>query len=136
MKLLQEYEQKVEEKRKDFLDYIFDEIIKQLGGFTFIILFILILSLVVISGVGEAHAKTQKSFMIIKSDPELIVLRKYSENFICTTFDRKKKEIEKEFYIKNIDQITEARFKIVIEDIGPLKPAMEALERKTRKKIK
>jgi len=70
---------------------------------------------------GRTYARNQKSFMIIKSSPELVILRRYSSSYICAPFDREKKEFKKKFYLKTGDQISEEGFEIVIEDVGPLK---------------
>jgi hypothetical protein len=83
-----------------------------------------------VDSLGESHAKNQKSFIIIKSEPELVILRKYAKNFICATFNRENKEINKNFYIKSIDQIAEEGFQIVEENIGPLQAAKTKINKK------
>lgn len=122
---------------KNILDKISDLISDQIGPITFWILFILVFALFFFVGpMGKQAAQKQKSFMIIKSKPELVVLRKYSQNYICAPFDRKRKEIEKKFYIKSDLQISEDKFEIVTEDIGPLKVLKEkAISLQELKKI-
>jgi len=70
---------------------------------------------------GGANARHQKSFLILKSNPELLVLRKYSGKLICAEFDRGKKEILNAFYIKSLDQVANEGIKIVTEEVGPLR---------------
>lgn len=129
---LKGYKKKIEyEINSDFKkDTLADKLARKIGLNAFLILFF-IFSVYFASGlIGGFHAKTRVSFMIIKSSPELVVLRKYSQNFICASFDREKKKIKKNFYLKSVDQIVREGFEIVVEDMGPLQ-----LEKKpTRKK--
>ncbi len=75
---------------------------------------------VIAFSVGRFEAKYKTMFLIIKSNPELIILRKYSDNFVCSTFDREKKEINCKFYLISIDQIIKEGLQITEEKIGSL----------------
>lgn len=130
-----EVSEKYEASVKNPLDAIVDLVMDQIGVLTFMIIFISLFALVLfVQPMGKLTAKKQRSFMIIKSNPELVVLRKYSQNFICVPFDRENKEIKKNFYLKSIDQIGEEGFEIVIDDIGPLEVAKKNQQEKKDKK--
>lgn len=117
------YKRKVEYTLNQDLkdEWLIDKLAKKIGPYALIFLMFFIVGLGILNVAGGFNAKTKMTFMVIKSSPELVILRKYSKNFICTSFDRKKKEIKKNFYLKNVDQIVEQGLKIVVEDIGPLK---------------
>lgn len=121
--------QSVNESRKKKFDFFrggfIDLFMEQIGIITFIIICFLLVSLQFTEKIGIHRAKRQEEFMVIKSVPELVVLHKYSDHFICAPFDKEKKKIEKRFYIKTIDLIAEKGFEIVTEDIGPLKVSSE-----------
>lgn len=135
-KKLEQYEE-FDKKIKNPLDAIVDLVMDQIGVLTFMIIFLFLFALAFfVHPMGESIAKKQKSFMIIKSEPELVILRKYSKNFICAPFDRNKKEIKKSFYIKNVDQIAEEGFEVVMGDIGPLQVTKTKTNKKDKKKIK
>ncbi len=121
LEILQSYDEHRKKKFNFFRSNFIDMFMEQIGIVTFLIICLLVVSLSFVDQIGKQNAKSQKEFMIIKSNPELVVLRKYSENFICATFDREKKEVRNRIYLKTSDQISEEGFEIVIEDIGPLK---------------
>ena len=86
-----------------------------------VVIVLTIFSLFFIDTLGGASARHQSSFLILKSNPELVVLRKYSGKFICAEFDREKKEILNVFYLKNLDQVANEGIKIATEVVGPLR---------------
>jgi len=111
-----------DKKAKDLFDKISDLFIEQFGILTYTIIFFLSFILIFFVGdMGRTYARNKKSFMIIKSSPELVILRRYSSSYICAPFDREKKEFKKKFYLKTGDKISEEGFEIVTEEIGPLK---------------
>jgi len=71
---------------------------------------------------GAVYAKIRREFSIINTSPELVVLTNYSQRFICFEFDREKREIKNNYYIKTFEQISNDKIQIKIEKIGPLKP--------------
>jgi predicted Holliday junction resolvase-like endonuclease len=91
------------------------------GIFKYAAIVLIVFSLFFMDSVGGAHARHQTSFLILKSNPELVVLRKYSGKLICAEFDRGKREILNAFYIKSLDQVAKRRIKIVTEVMGPLR---------------
>lgn len=116
------------------VDTLLDKFARKIGVNAFLILFFIFSVYIATGFIGAIHAKTRVSFMIIKSSTELVVLRKYSKNFICAPFDRKKREIKKNFYLKSVNQIAKEGFEIVIEDIGPLQLAKKINKKKRQKK--
>jgi len=89
--------------------------------FKYAVIVLTIFSLFFMDTLGGAYARHQSSFLILKSNPELVVLRKYSGKFICAEFDREKKEILNVFYLKNLDRVANEGIKIATEVVGPLR---------------
>lgn len=129
------YKRKVEYTLNQDLkdEYLIDKLAKIIGPYTVVFLSFFIVGLGILNVAGGFNAKAKRTFMVIKSNPELVILRKYSKNFICTSFDRKKKEIKKNFYLKNVDQIAEQGLQIVVEDIGPLEVLKKEINNEVKK---
>jgi len=70
---------------------------------------------------GDVIARYETSFLVLKSCPELVVLVKYSNKLVCSEFDREKKEIQRVFYIKSLEQIGQEGTSVVVEAVGPLR---------------
>jgi len=86
----------------------------------FYLLFYLFISIAVAYNHGDASAMKQTDFTVIKSQPEMVILKKYGDNFIIAKYDSKNKSVANEFSIMNIaDSNTEFK----LEKIGPLKIA-------------
>lgn len=116
-KIEQQAIKEVKANEGDFLDVVIKRI-----GYSFYLGIFFLLSLTYIAFLtGALSAKTQKSYLVIDSDPELIVIRKYSQDFICSEFDREKKLLLNIFRIETINQISEMELTIRSENIGPLK---------------
>jgi hypothetical protein len=115
-----------------------NEAVDKLGPVAWRALYTLIPIIAIVLLLGAVGAKTQKSFMVIKSNPELVVLRKYSDKLICSEFDRDKKKISSSYVIKTLDQISESGTAITAEEIGPLRPAKRSKieENTSYKKLK
>lgn len=131
-----ELQEDIDRKEKFLVDIIIKGIAKKFGISAFLILLLLILSLFFIDNISTFEAMRKRSFLIIKSNPELVVLRKYSQNFICATFDRETKEIHNTFYLKNFEQIANEGLQIVKEDIGPLQATKTKIITKKKDKRK
>lgn len=116
------YKNKLKQRKPIIIveDSLMDLAIKKFGLARFMLVTILILMIGILGTIGAFVAKTQTSFMILKSNPELVVLRKYSNSLICAEFDREKKECKEEFYIKILEEISAQGVKILTERIGPL----------------
>ena len=122
---------------KNPLDIIKDLFMEQFGILTYaIIIFLTFILIFFVGDMGRSYAKNKKSFMIIKSSPELVILRRYSDSYICAPFDRKQRKFEKKFYLKTGTQISEDGFEIVTEEIGPLRASkIEAISPQDLDKI-
>jgi hypothetical protein len=74
---------------------------------------------------GSVKAKSQKTFLILASKPELVVLRIYGNDYICYEFDRVSKKIKNSLYIKTQSAIADEGVPIREEEIGPLSPTKQ-----------
>ena len=70
---------------------------------------------------GVAHAEQQREFLVSDTEPKLVVLRNYANEFICGTFNETTKELLNEFTFLNRDNLDQnVSFKL--KKVGPLKP--------------
>ena len=70
---------------------------------------------------GVAHAEQQREFLVIDTEPQLVVLRNYANEFICGRFNETTKELLNEFSFLNRDNLDQnVSFKL--KKVGPLKP--------------
>jgi len=70
---------------------------------------------------GVAHAEQQREFLVIETEPQLVVLRNYANEFICGRFNETTKELLNVFYFLNRDNLDQnVSFKL--KKVGPLKP--------------
>ena len=106
-------------------DFLVDKFARKIGKNAYLILFLAFMLYISSGLIGGVQAKTWTSFTVIRSNPELVVLRKYSQNFICAPFNREKKEVIKNFIIKSVNSVAEEGSELIIENIGPLKVAEE-----------
>ena len=106
-------------------DTLVDKFARKIGKNAYLILFLAFMLYLSSGLIGAVQAKTWTSFTVIRSNPELIVLRKYSQNFICAPFNRERKEVRKNFIIKSVNSVAEEGSELIVENIGPLKVAEE-----------
>lgn len=117
------YVEKVQESHEADLQYdtFFDKLIQNLQidtrTFKIILFLIFVIFLSFYSGLGKA--RKQKEFLVLQSDKNQVVLRKYGDIFITTKVDRDKKELTKTFSVYRFDPGKSFSFKT--EMIGPLK---------------
>jgi hypothetical protein len=118
------YWKKVEQQYKDdakhYEEDIGDVIIKRVGYKSFQVVFFLISFTYISFSIGAISAKNQELFLVLKSDPELVLLRKYPQTYLCSEFDRNKKELLNKFSLHTVDQVSERGYTISREKIGPL----------------
>jgi len=70
---------------------------------------------------GGAHAEQQREFLVSDTEPKIVVLRNYANEFICSTFNETTKELLNEFTFLNRDNLDQTlSFKLRM--VGPLKP--------------
>lgn len=67
---------------------------------------------------ARSRSLTQSEFLVMRADPECIVLRKYNDRFICAPFDRQRREIYQAFRIVNTSDIASSL--VVAERVGPM----------------
>jgi len=67
--------------------------------------------------IGEFKAINKKDYIIIKGMPEIVVLRAYEDQLICSHFDRNTKQIDKKFFVVE-KKSTSVEYHQ--ENIGPL----------------
>ena len=70
---------------------------------------------------GVAHAEQQREFLVIETEPQLVVLRDYANEFICGRFDETTKELLNVFSFLNRDNLDQNVF-FKLKKVGPLKP--------------
>ncbi len=116
----QKVEQQFKDETKHHEDDIGDEIIKRIGYKAFRVAFYLLSFTYISFSIGAISAKYQENFLVLKSEPERILLRKYSQNFLCSEFDRNKKELLYKFSFLSVDQASERGYTISREKVGPL----------------
>jgi hypothetical protein len=78
---------------------------------------ILVVSLALGVAFGRSDAKNQKSFLVIKTDQEQVVLRIYKDKIITAPFSRVDKQVFQSFYIHNIGE--HPGWLYHLEDVGP-----------------
>lgn len=115
-------EQMMKDEAKDYKKGIGDEIIKRIGSKPFRVVFYLLSFTYISFSIGAISAKTQENFLVLKSNPELVVLRNYSQKFLCVEYDRNKKKLLNKFSFLTIDKASENAYSIAKERIGPLSP--------------
>ena len=71
---------------------------------------------------GAGIAVSEKSYVVLKTSPEVIMIKKYGNSFLCSSFDRKKAELTKNFYLITPEQIATEKLIFKVENIGHLKP--------------
>lgn len=123
MKMRRQWAREKEQEKEKKQEFLMDRTIKKYGPLLFFTILIGYLILANARVVGSYKATTQKSFLVLKGIPEMVVMRTYGQKLICCKFDRKKKEIENTFVIKTMEQISLAYIQIQEEEIGPLKRA-------------
>jgi len=72
-----------------------------------------------VHSIGLMVPSLKKNFLVFEYNKEkLVVLKKYSDIFICAPFDKKKKQIFQRFYFLKFDDQKKTSFEI--KNIGPL----------------
>jgi len=95
------------------------------GLFRYAFVVLILISIFYINLFGSSEAKQKTKFLVIKSSPELVVLREYSQIFICAEFDRKNRTVQNVFYLKSFDFIAEQGLKMELEILGQLRPTQK-----------
>lgn len=83
-----------------------------------IITFILILALALAFQFGKSEAQKNTEFLVMQSEPEIVVLRVYGDTLVAATFNRNTHELGTGIKILDIHELGDKMFKN--ETIGPL----------------
>jgi hypothetical protein len=70
--------------------------------------------------IGDAEARRQRYFLVVREPQQLVVLRIYGDRFVCAPFDFKAGMVEKTLYI--LDTPKQSGLWLEWQRIGPLKP--------------
>lgn len=93
-----------------------NKIIKLLPKEMIYFIFVLYVLTMIAYDNGKANAIKQSEFLVIKSNPEMVVLKKYNDSLITAKFNREDKTLSTKFNIINIAKNDEFE----LEKIGPL----------------
>lgn len=83
-----------------------------------IITFILLLIFFLGYQSGNWEAKNRQDYLVLSTNPELVVLRIYGDNAVAAPFNRQAKTIEKEFTVHKVGDDPKLEYRW--ETIGPL----------------
>ncbi|MDH4222710.1 MAG: hypothetical protein OEV55_04120 [candidate division Zixibacteria bacterium] len=76
-------------------------------------------AMIVTRTVGEYKAINQNEFMVIRSSPEMVVLRIYGDKLTCAPFIRTTKEVKRIFNVFKISE--DSNLQLHLEKVGPLR---------------
>ncbi|MCJ7457551.1 MAG: hypothetical protein MUP17_00990 [candidate division Zixibacteria bacterium] len=68
--------------------------------------------------VGHLVALRSSEFIIVKSSPDMVVLRQYGDKLICAPLDRTNKKVERTLTILKVGE--DLSLKLRVEEVGPL----------------
>lgn len=115
-----ELEYKKEHKDEDKSEHVLDEVKRRLGITAFRVVLLLISFLIISYFLGAGAARSQKTFLVVNTTPEQVVLRKNQDSFLCAEFDRGMREIVRRFRLLSVADISRGGLTITPEDVGPL----------------
>lgn len=115
------YDAAIEEESGEDIQGLYRRIEKRYGVRNLgLIVFLVMACLGLASSMGEAEAMNQRYFLVLNTNPEMVVLRASGENIICAPFDRKTREVKKSFSILKVAE--DPKLVMNLENVGPLKP--------------
>jgi hypothetical protein len=94
---------------------------KAFGSFPVLFVAILIFFVVYCGGIGKIVAQGTTSYLVSNTNPELIIISTYSENFIGLKFNSSTKTFYKDVTLISTDEISRNNIVFHNENIGPLK---------------
>jgi hypothetical protein len=92
---------------------------RRLGPTLTWIILAIVISVFVAHEAGKSTALKQKSFLVMNTPQEMVVLRVYGELMILAPLNREKKEVQKNFVVV---KTTELHAALMPEEVGPLLP--------------
>ena len=117
-----EFEYKKEPQSQD--EHVLDEVKRRIGLTTFRVSLLLVSFLIIAFFLGAMEARKQKTFLVVSTLPEQVVLRKNQASLLCAEFDRNKKELLRRFRLLTLDDVSREGLAIVQEKVGPLSKPM------------
>jgi hypothetical protein len=99
---------------------IYDVIASRFGRESLLVIALSILSINFAENAGRAQAMKQTEFLVLNTEPEMVVLQIYEENMICAPFNRNTKEVETRFRFVKIAE--DPKLILNLEKVGPLHP--------------
>lgn len=97
------------------MNYFFGRKIAKLVLVIFVLGYVMIVTRIV----GEYKAVSQNDYLVIRSAPEMVVLRIYGDKLTCAPFDRTTKEVKRIFNVFKISEDSNLQFHL--EKVGPLR---------------
>jgi hypothetical protein len=117
-----EAEYKKEHQPED--EHILGEVRKRIGLSMFRLSLLLVSFLIIAFFLGAVAAKKQKTFLVINTTPEQVVLRKSQASLLCAEFDREKKELLHKFRLLALADVSRGEYMMTQEKVGPLSKPM------------
>lgn len=118
--LAQNIENEIDEGQSNFEISIFTNILRLNYSDLLLIIAILIGILLYSSLDGYESAKNGKSYYVVNTNPEMVILKSYGETLISAPFDRETNTVEKKFTIVEVKE--ELGLFASYERLGRLKP--------------
>lgn len=109
-----------QQKRDRSVIGLYDVIASRFGRDTLLIIAFSILSINFAENAGEAQAMKRVEFLVINTEPEMVVLQVYGDNMICAPFNRETKEVQTKFTVIKIAE--DSKMALNLEKVGPLRP--------------
>lgn len=89
-----------------------------IGPVAYMIILLFFLGSYFASMSGKAEAITKKEYFLLIDEPNIVVVRIYSDHLICVRFDEKTKEIQPFLIIRKIED--EKNLELARKEVGPL----------------
>jgi hypothetical protein len=98
---------------------LFGRLQKTFGTFISSIIYVTLLGCMLASSAGRAKAYNQEEYYQIVNEPNIAVVRIYSDMIIGVSFDQKDKSVTKKILIQRFSE--RSKLELVMSKIGPLK---------------
>ena len=92
--------------------------VQRLGPHTTTAIILFLYGALISFGAGYSDASKQKEFLMLRVEPELVVLRIYGDNLICAPLDRQTGRLERSLVIQKLGE--NSRIHMRWEKVGPL----------------
>jgi len=116
-----------EEESEKVKGSIMMDFARKLEAKVWVLMLLLLTAWMITPWLGKLSARTKQEFLVIKGKPEQVVIRVYGNNALVASLVRKEQRTLKVFRVLNLEANSGLPF--ALEEIGPLKPRTEALEK-------